>query len=168
MRGPLDLGLLIFPCQSDALECSSFIQTNAQLRLNKIPKVEITQRSLSLGSLSIVHFERAVEAIAKEFWQHTGTGISSRFAQYALNEISGNPASSKDSLLLAAQGHEAKEILRRRIASFLTKQNVQSTDVYLFPSGMAAIYQAQRLIHSHFPADRKSVQFGYLPFLSQT
>jgi cystathionine gamma-synthase len=63
------------------------------------------------------------KAIAKEFWQHTGLGISSRFAEAVLT--------AKDCKTLVKNDAVVKQVLKKRIASYL-----DSDHVYLFSSGM--------------------------------
>lgn len=191
------------------------------------------------------------DALAKTFWQHTGTGISSRLAEYCLALLSlsdssastpsvtgsSTPASAQPSSPISSKPRHrhysslqkgitsvnaaspspatvrspsnatktadeeeeidgsspdwsryveeryarnlpvseapmAKRQLRRRIAGELTKQPsgldatatqssgvVTENDVYLLPSGMAAIWYAHRTILSSFPPS-KSVCFG--------
>jgi cystathionine gamma-synthase len=82
---------------------------------------------------------------ARKHWCHTGEGISSRRAESLL----GN-RQEQDS-------GEAKRVLRKRIASLL---GVPEDYVYLFNSGMAAIYTMYRCVTRLFP-ERKCVQFGF-------
>ena len=70
-----------------------------------------------------VFFNEDLKNIAKEFWQHTGMGISSRFAEAIV--------SGKDLKSLAQNGILVKQAIKERISSYL-----DSNHVYLFPSGM--------------------------------
>jgi hypothetical protein len=70
-----------------------------------------------------VFYHHEFAAIAKEFWQHAGMGISSRFADAVLV--------AKDITGMAENDLVVKKILKTRIASY-----VNSDHVYLFPSGM--------------------------------
>lgn len=82
----------------------------------------------------------------KSYWQHTGQIVSSRLAERI---VSGRPATGD-----AAQ---EKQTIRERLADFM---NVSASDVWLFPSGMAAIETAFRAFQRLRPT-AKSVQFGF-------
>lgn len=128
--------------------------------------------------------------LAKEFWQHTGTGISTRLAEYAL-QVLGIDDAKKDKVSINWTNDAlVKETLCSRIAGILNEANesrateshrcfslfnsrsspkrnssinqvtISSKDIHLFPSGMAAIYTAHQLAMRLFPS-RKSVQFGF-------
>ncbi|KAF8645672.1 hypothetical protein AX16_007655 [Volvariella volvacea WC 439] len=101
---------MLFPTQSIANHCRSFIQSRAsQLEAHTHTPVEPRlvhlricpdgstgtgdvdcQPCASKGAadLHIVFFPDSVSSIAREFWQHTGTGISSRLAEHCLNLLS--------------------------------------------------------------------------------
>ena len=200
--------------------------------------------------LNVVIFPSKFAPVIKQFWQHSGEGISSRFAQHALRVLEESEAASlqgpgvrgsgtnpryrlgayrldvqqaalqnadervaaRDEELFVEErfgrnlevtdADNAKVMLKKRIAgivgdaldasdsgdpdcpndncgasncnssSAVTHGNIPSTavdhdsirgitenDVFLFPSGMSAVYNANRLVRTLFPG-RKSVQFG--------
>lgn len=82
---------------------------------------------------------------AKCFWQHSGVIVSSRLAEATL---SGSPG---------RDGGEAKAAIRQRLAGLV---GAEADDVYLFGSGMAAIYEVYRQLQLLLP-DRRCVQFGF-------
>lgn len=82
----------------------------------------------------------------KAFWQHTGQVVSSRQAERVL-----------DGRTAATDGTAEKQAIRERL-SRLTGSD--PADVWLFPSGMAAIETAFRALKRLRPA-AKSVQFGF-------
>jgi cystathionine gamma-synthase len=82
----------------------------------------------------------------KAYWQHTGQIVSSRQAERIL---SGRPAT--------ADSGRAKQMIRERLGRLL---QVDPADIWLFPSGMAAIETAFRAFQRLRPA-AKSVQFGF-------
>jgi len=82
----------------------------------------------------------------KSYWQHTGQIVSSRLAERIL---SGRPATG--------DAAREKQSIRERLADFM---NVNADDVWLFPSGMAAIETAFRAFQRLRPT-AKSVQFGF-------
>ncbi len=78
-------------------------------------------------------------------WRHAGEGVSSRQADAVLQ---GRPA---------ADAVDAKRAVRERIAGLA---GVAPEHVYLFGSGMAAMYAVYRAINRLHPG-RKSVQVGF-------
>lgn len=185
--------------------------------------------------LHIVFFPKEQDPLARTFWQHTGTGISSRVAEYCLSllarqgPVSSGTTSAEDSLPTppttpaptkphnrhysslkkgaaaivptpTAKGPELDEVdedspdwaryieerfarnqpvseapnakrqLRRRIAGVLLKDQTEKIpdeprqgpteeDVFLFPSGMSAIWHAHRTVLESF-TPTKSICFG--------
>ena len=85
------------------------------------------------------------EAWALKHWRHTGDGISSR---QALAILERRPD-------FAAQ--EARTAIRARIAE---AAGAEPRDVYLFKSGMSAIYALHRALARRAPG-RTQVQFGF-------
>lgn len=85
----------------------------------------------------------ALRAKAKEFWQHAGFIISSRQAEAILN---GNKPIAQD----------FQPQIKKHIAELA---RADAEDVYLFPTGMAAIFAAYQLLER-----KKTVQLGF-PYL---
>lgn len=83
-----------------------------------------------------------------QYWQHTGEIVSSRRAQAYLE------STPLDATHAAAQ--TARVRVRERIAEYA---GAAAEDVYLFPSGMAAIYTAYRVFQRVQPG--RTVQFGF-------
>ena len=241
---------LLCPSKKIADQCRTFILNRAALagtpthvRLAQyfICPEDSSARTRRCAELHIALFPADIFPIAKQFWQHSGLGISSRFAEHCLSLLPGQekqnlqsstsppgsptltrvpfrasnkhysvkqptvsqPSStvtpsdvlSKDqstyleerygrNLPLSA-AEFAKRALRRRIAGVLIRDNVQDgpqgpcagaqdieigpssrgvqdvseDDVFLFPTGMAAIWNAHQLcLRARPPA--KSVCFG--------
>ncbi len=169
--------------------------------------VSLPQLSASGNQLYIVFLPTDVFPVAKQFWQLTGTGVSSRFADHWLSILPDGAVratgSSPQSLqyptnrspvdysvgselieagldLPLADAASAKHELRWRIAGALNVcdrepcadqkdlqvgpnsrgvADVSENDVYLFPTGMSAIWNAHRLALAVRPAE-KSVCFG--------
>ena len=90
-----------------------------------------------------VHTDETGSVALREFWQHAGEIVSSRTAARCLD---GNSQS--------ISATDSKRVLRERIAEL---QHVEPGDVYLYPSGMAAIYAAWRVTHD----SRKCLQQGF-------
>jgi len=229
---------LLFPTSAVANHCRAFIIHQAAKDGVQFP-VRITQfllhpdnkgrgnctPSLKPGAeLHMVLFPADKIQYAKPFWQHTGMGISSRYAEYCLTllpeetfpaspTIYTKPKSAHRYYSVKGQRQSlpttpcvalsddystyleerygrnlsqdaatfAKRALRRRIAGVLLRDEpadwdavgstnselqpstrgpgVTEDDVYLYPTGMAAIWNAHQMISAFRPAT-KSVAFG--------
>ncbi len=97
------------------------------------------------GKAFVVIYPEAAHESALKYWRHTGDGISSRRAEALLQGVA-EPDATK-----------AKAVVRQRIADLM---GVPAGDVYLFKTGMAAIYSAHRALMRRTPGAR-SVQFGF-------
>lgn len=119
---------LIFPSRNVAEQCRDFMGDG---------------RIETLESVFAVVFSKEKEAKAKEFWQHTGMICSSRQCEAVLEK---KPI---------VDGTQAKQKMQKRIAGFC---KVTSESVYLFPSGMGAIYNTYQAL-----ADREgaTIQLGF-------
>ena len=106
-----------------------------------------TAHDLALNGETAVCFDGADAKIAKAYWQHTGEGISARQAELILQGAKSDPA------------HDAKQTIRERLAR-CHGNGVTAEDVYLFPTGMTAIYTLHRALLANKPAGR-SVQIGF-------
>lgn len=200
-------------------------------------------KSSRCGELHIALFPAEAFPYAKQFWQHSGLGISSRLAEHCLSMLpdeSARPAPPSPTLTRPSKGGNkhysakgsisngknpfavsqttieklsndqsvyleerygrnlpvgsaaaAKQALRRRIAGVLVRDsteeyqgapraggpdaevgpssrgvtNVTEGDVYLFPTGMSAIWNAHHIATMTRPA-AKSVCFGYVQAIS--
>ncbi|KAI6040876.1 pyridoxal phosphate-dependent transferase [Pisolithus marmoratus] len=139
-------------------------------------------------------FHADTHRVAREFWQLSGLGISSRYAEHCLSilgisefpgvqisellracekftsrtsEMGMIPKPLDASELLLTTGADAKAALRQRIASFSVHEspasartNVSEDDVFLFPCGMSALWNAHQLLLACRPPG-KSVVFGF-------
>lgn len=228
---------LLFPTRKIATACRTFIVDRSQITGSTVP-VRLVQFVIcpedndmegDCIELHIVLFPPTAFPLAKQFWQHTGLGISSRLAEKSLITL---PDESKPTIpsasrppskpsnrhysakpcrsppvsptINATEGlngdHSAyleerygrnlpiesaaagKRAMRRRIAGVLVRDSpsdwsqagkkdtelgpstrgvseVTEDDVYLYPSGMSAIWNAHQLALSARPAG-KSVCFG--------
>ena len=96
-------------------------------------------------AIFVVCFPEQVLPSALKFWRHTGEGISSRRAEAILTG-----RKNRDST-------EARFILQKRIADLV---GVPTDCVYLFKSGMSAIYALYRAV-TRLQPDGSCVQFGF-------
>ncbi|KAF8919488.1 pyridoxal phosphate-dependent transferase [Mucidula mucida] len=224
---------MLYPTQKIAEECRSFMQRrsaldgvaiNARLIQFLITPGDNAPAELEGASadLHIVLFPSDAQPLAKQFWQHTGLGISSRLAEYCLSMLpdpqdrpSSPPLRKPLNKHYAAKGftkgkqppqesfigdlgtyleerygrnlpfahaESAKRALRRRIAGVLLREptppgdnrdepiagaehlamgpsargvpEVSESDVFLYSTGMAAIYSTHVLASAVRPAAR--------------
>lgn len=239
---------MLFPTLKIADLCRSFIHSHSEkvprtrlvhFRIRPEDRVAVDNTS-SLSStpvdLHIILVPEDSFPLARQFWQHTGMGISTRLADHCLSLLSAEPIPMTPASPLArfkiphkhyaAKGASqpsspvhsgppiaienltadhsnyleerygrnlpisaaasAKRALRRRIAGVLVRDNsddcdkepcagdenlelgpstrgvpeIQESDVYLYPAGMAAIWNAHQLALAVRPS-AKSVCFGY-------
>ncbi len=113
--------------------------------LGRHPDAAIELRRIAGNPATLISYPAACADDAKDYWQHAGEGISSRCAE-ALLENTPIPEAS-----------EARQQIIDRLAEF---SEVPAENIYLFPSGMAAIHACllmMREIHS----ERPTVQFAF-------
>jgi cystathionine gamma-synthase len=209
---------LLFPSRKVAEACRTF------LTARNVPSARVVQHRISESLyVFLVLFPEGSFSTAKQFWQHTGLGISSRFATHVLTTLTtsisppptptrtkpmahrhyaARPSLSRttsssngaepletdhlDQALYLEQRYgrnldvaatkQAKGALRRRIAGVLVRDEgaangevvvtqsvrgvtVTEEDVFLFQTGMAAIWTSHQLaLDARGPI--KSVCFG--------
>lgn len=100
---------------------------------------------LNLGGEHAACFDEADALIAKQYWQHTGEGVSARQAEAALGGQAADPVC------------EAKQTIKQRIADCV---GVGAGDVWLFPTGMTGIFTLHRALLELTPGGR-GVQLGF-------
>ena len=115
-----DLQLQLYTTRAAAERCAAYLWTID-------PAADLLIRSIDAGTVALISFPEELAAEAKAYWQHAGEGISSRCAEDLLN---GTPP---------PDGTEASSIIRQRLAEF---SGTDVDNIYLFPSGMAAIHAA--------------------------
>ena len=127
------------------------------------------------SEIFVVFFDLSLWSVAKQFWQHTGFGATTRLALYHLNllKVRNGPSPSVhdidwtiplDDFAAVRTGKaspplpaiEAKLAIRHRIANLL---DIDTGDVYLYPGGMNSIWSAHHLCMGAI-GQRKSVCFG--------
>jgi cystathionine gamma-synthase len=212
--GTQNEGSLLFPSRKSAEACRAF------LTVRDVSARVVQHRISDALCVFIVFFPEGKSSIAKQFWQHTGLGVSSRFAARILATLASaksaasppptptrlkpmahrhyGPKMSRQPSNDAAQpleedqfvyleqrygrnldvaaADQAKRALRRRIAGVLVRDEgivdgevellqsvrgvpVTEDDVWLYPSGMTAIWSAHQLALDA-RGEKKSVCFG--------
>lgn len=94
---------------------------------------------------AVVTTDAGAQAL-KDFWQHTGLIVSSRQAEAALKLKTD-----------CADAAEVRATLRAQLANLY---DCGADDVFLAPTGMAAMYAALRAVTQRLPG-RRTVQFGF-------
>lgn len=106
---------MIFPSYAAAKRCREFIKTRSQnpniqrrvLQLSTPPPATDFEKSSRIElSFSIVFFPPDEFPLAKQYWQHSGEGISSRMAEYVLKELFTLPKRDQT----RAQGRSKQEL----------------------------------------------------------
>jgi cystathionine gamma-synthase len=95
--------------------------------------------------VAIAYIDRSLDRKAKEFWQHTGLIVSSRQAEAILRQT---PRASDDAV--------------RPLKQLIGKYNGASADdVYLYPTGMAAIFRAYQAVTCRRGTETVMLGFPY-------
>ncbi|OCK82085.1 cystathionine gamma-synthase, converts cysteine into cystathionine, partial [Lepidopterella palustris CBS 459.81] len=158
---------LLFPSPKSALECVSFA-TSASHGDDAMSTDEISISTFVIKNhICAVFFPAPKAMFMQAFWSNAGVGISSRFAEDNLKHVELLRKLSPNDPLPMVQESSAQSILRKRIAGLLERApagpprqaKVAEGDVYLFQSGMAAIYRVhQYLLNEH---NASTVLFGF-------
>jgi len=103
------------------------------------------------------------EVYFKAFWQHSGELISSRFAKYVLDTIKSRGSENQKiaPMLPRMNGSPTHIQLREKIAKIV---NNDPTNVFLYPTGMASIFAAFRMVNLLHKERSKAVLVGF-PYL---
>ncbi len=132
---------LAFPSRRVAEKCAHF--------LNDTERYPSRIENFGLNDLHVVVFPVEAFDTAKRYWQHYGNIVSSRLAQATMEGREGTYGKSP-----------AKKALLARIAKLV---GVKSTDIRLYPSGMAALSSALECVRATKPR-AKTIQLG-LPYV---
>ena len=133
-------GCLVFPSKVAAERCRNFVeqrQPECSIRLEEMPPC----------GLWVIVFPESIRATVRLYWRFSGEIVSSRWAKAALENAPAN----------ATAGRVAKVQIRERLAKLAS---VRAGDVFLFPSGMAAVFAVHRMLESVLPG-RRSVQLDF-------
>ena len=128
----------IYASRSSAERCRDFL-------LIRHPEENIVCVDIENSSAVLIAFSAELAAVAKEFWQHTGEGISSRQAEALIN--------NKE----LPDGSVARNQLLCRIAEL---NDVDESQVFLFSCGMSALFAVHRACLRLFP-NLKASQFSF-------
>ena len=127
----------VYPSERSASRCAAHIKRWCGAEVRIVPWGELR--------VFVVCFPAEAETWALKYWRHTGDGISSRQA----------------AALIDGQVELPKPALRERIKERIgAMAGVPADHVYLFKSGMAAIYTLHRMAVARRP-EGANVQFGF-------
>ncbi|KAK6201674.1 cystathionine gamma-synthase [Scheffersomyces amazonensis] len=119
---------LIFPSYKVAKRCREFIQSHTELNNLKVrvlqlstppPSNEEEKSTIIQSTIGVVFFPISQFPLAKNYWQHSGEGISSRMGEYVLKALfhdgidSPNNSSNNNNLGAARQELQAQQIQRK-------------------------------------------------------
>lgn len=181
--------VFVFPSYKVAKRCREFVKSKTQLKV--LPNIRVLQLSTpgpktkeeegyrKEVKIAVVFIPESELKLAKNYWQHSGEGISSRMGEYVLQELklssqNEDERTNKDYGQFIEErfgrnldlrfADEAKVILKKRISGNLNEElhdrSIDENDVYLYPSGMASIFNSHLALLNIFPPE-KSVCFGF-------
>lgn len=127
---------MVYPSEPSAKRACEFVEETSR----DVGRIQ----PLDCGAFAVFWTECAYDS-AKAYWQHGGEGVSSRRAEAIL--------AGKEK----GRAQPAVEEVRERVAECY---NVEEELVFLFPSGMAAIWAAIRAVQELNPG-LPSVQYGF-------
>ncbi len=131
----------IYPNEAAAQRCAAYIRDRTDgWALEVMPACD--------GRAFAVTFPREIAGVADDYWRYAGEGVSGRQAQ---DWLDGRPAEQ------GGAGARAREEIAMRIA---VNTGQRPEDVFLFPSGMAAVAAVQRALTARRPGAR-TAQFDF-------
>ncbi len=163
---------LLFPTHTYAVACKAYLCSPPDGSAG-LDEQDISIQSFGFEvehagrqTLHAIFFPAENTKNAMIFWRLTGCGISSRLAQDLLPGLESVSVASADDTPLP-RDEKAETVIQQRIASLLDrapaggprKALVKSEDVFLYPTGMSAIYNCTSALGS-WPGSQMVV-FGF-------
>ncbi|KAI5784695.1 cystathionine gamma-synthase [Geopyxis carbonaria] len=150
---PSTRAAMLFPSSAIAHELVDFLELRDVV--NNVRVVDVGAEDVHAVVYPKEHFP-----LAKSFWQHTGEGISGRRCDAARKqwELRHEPPTppAEDA---GVEGDWAKDTIRARISE-LAGAGTTEEDVWLFPSGMSAMFNTHKMLRKAL-GERKAVSFGF-------
>jgi cystathionine gamma-synthase len=136
---------------------------------------DLTIRLFAIGTtIAVVFFPQPKFPDVIPFWQISGIGISSRTAESALENMNNIQEVSLEDYVESIDTSGTSQDIKNRIAHLLNrgrdKERLQASDddVYLFQTGMSAVYYVHSFLSKWQPNDKsRTVQLG-VPFHQTT
>jgi cystathionine gamma-synthase len=176
--------LFVFTSPDSAAECIEYAIKGPRLSDGNLPDLKgleiqpMTREDLSLRGLEVEKTGQRLYAVIFPFanfprlllfWQNAGTGMPSRLAEECLlhmNTLREIPSDSTPSTMSESPAYSE---IKERISSLLERSpvggprsvKVSPDDVYLFKSGMTAIYQTHKYLLTANSHTQKSALFGF-------
>jgi len=156
---PADNGVQ-FWVAPDALEMAKAYGTSEYRKQLQLAESDLTFKAIEVGGirLFVVAYHVSKSPAMGGAWQNPGLSVSTRLAESLLPQVesaSEIPADSPPSWLPETDAHQA---LRERIAGLMHRAaidpdnvEVAAQDVFLYPTGMAAIYRAHLRLQERKP-----------------
>lgn len=151
--------LAVSPTRETADRLRAFLLATARNEGHAVDDADVAVESVRGGVVHAVRFPTQLAPAAKQFWQHSGEIVSSRHAELVLKLLDDDKDDEATKLLLRAQHTPTHAQLRERVAS-LYAPAVAADDVFVYPTGMGAIFASVRLLHRIRPG-AKSILFGF-------
>ena len=139
-------GCLVFPSLTAARRCVEYVAAR------RGADAGTAVHAFGALGLHAVSFPEDLRATAREYWRYCGEIVSSRHAELALSG-----ATDADAGNLQVEGAHARLAIRARLAAL---HGVSADDIFLFPTGMAAVYAAHRLLSAVNPG-KPSAQLDF-------
>ena len=129
---------LAFPSKRSAERCLEFVKQQCSMEGRCV--------EFGLNGIWVLLVPELASKAAHDYWQHSGEIISSRMAESTLK----GKSASLESVY-------SKLAIQTRISQLA---GVHASNVFLFPTGMAALATVQRVLQRITP-DAKSIQLGF-------
>ncbi|KAI0700942.1 pyridoxal phosphate-dependent transferase [Cytidiella melzeri] len=158
---------LLLRSATAAKECQAFLQArNVAARILDYER----PKARPGAEVHVVFYPPECFLVAKQFWQHTGLGITTRLADYyiAFLDVPGEESAFERCEVnklaafdpgedLTVHAENAKTTIRHRLAKIL---DIEIDSVWLYCAGMHAIWSAHQVCMITL-GQRKSVCFGF-------
>ncbi|KXT04755.1 hypothetical protein AC578_9729 [Pseudocercospora eumusae] len=158
---------LLFPSKFTAEAAKEFAISAARKELQLAPDIT-TFRAYQIGQIRVyaVFFPEDKTPSIIPYWQNAGVGISSRFGEACLRDIDGLKEVDWNEEEGFSSESATQVDLRKRIIGLLeraplesSRPEIHTSDVFLYQTGMAAIYHVQRYLGISRPGT--TILFGF-------
>uniref|UniRef100_K3X5K5 Cystathionine gamma-synthase n=1 Tax=Globisporangium ultimum (strain ATCC 200006 / CBS 805.95 / DAOM BR144) TaxID=431595 RepID=K3X5K5_GLOUD len=163
--------VMVSPTEATALRLQSFLVDSAKNQNIQVEASDVAVENVH-GLVWAVRFPKRLSQTAKQFWQHSGEIVTSRHAERALQVLKEKQEATASFKVRGTDTHQA---VQTRIASLYLGEETaakHSDDVFLYPTGMGAIFATVRLLNK-IRSGAKSILIGFpyvdtLKILSRT
>lgn len=126
---------MVFPSYNAAKRCREFIKLKSDdpqlprrvLQLSTPPPATEFEKSSTIElTIGIVFFPANEAGLAKQYWQHSGEGISSRMAEYVLKELFESQKKDQSRLLTRSKQELQAQSIQRKSPSISAQMRANS------------------------------------------